>query len=445
MHLNRMFCLLSVISLLLFVLGCLMSCSGNGDDDDDNDSGGIDDDDSTDDDTNDDADDDVNDDSINDDVDDDSVDDDTMGDDDSADDDTEGDDDDTAPSTVDCEPYGYGDAPNIIRGPYLQHVTKTTMRIMWQTDRDSNSIVRFGATEDLGFFQCDLEPVRKHEVEVEKLEADSSYFYSVRSDGVQSDTNTFATAPNEDSPFSFVVYGDNRTLPQEHALVVGGITAESPDLVLNVGDIVESGWSFWQYDQQFFNQTGDLMKTTPFYVSIGNHEDESYFYYQLFSFPGNELWYSFDYGNSRFIALNSNWNYTQGTLQYNWFENQLQTAQADQLEWLFVYCHHPAWTEGGGGTEDMRTSIVPLMELYGVDAWFSGHVHDYERGELNGVTHVITGGGGASLSGWSHDIDFITVYESRHHFVKVEITGTSATFSAIDPAGTVFDTFTLDH
>jgi hypothetical protein len=364
------------------------------------------------------------------------------------DDDDDDDDDDTTPTTEDCEPYGYDDTPNIVRGPYLQNVTKTTIKILWQTDRMSNSVIRFGPTDQLGTFVCDKTKVKNHEVEITNLTADSPYHYSVRSDGRQSGTYTFDSAPNEGTPFSFSVYGDNRTQPPMHRLVVNGMAADSPDLVLNVGDVVESGWSFWQYDQQFFDQTGDLMKTTPFYVSIGNHEDESIFFYQLFSFPGNERWYSFDYGNSRFIALNSMWPYTQGTNQYTWFEAELQRAQADQVEWLFVYCHHPAYSEGtggDGGTVDMRTSIMPLMEAYGVDVWFAGHIHDYERGELNGVTHVLTGGGGGPLNGWSQDFAHITVWEARYHFVNVQVNGTTATFFAKDPDGTVFDTFTLTH
>lgn len=376
------------------------------------------------------------------------TDDDDDDDNDDNDDDNDDNDDDAGPSTEDCEPYGYDSTPNIIRGPYLQHVTKNTIRILWQTNSPSNSIIRFGTSEDLGYFQCDLESKRYHEVEVEKLSTETEYYYQVRSDGAQSNTNLLSTAPNEDTPFAFVVYGDNRTQPLNHQLVVNGIMTEFPDFVINVGDIIENGWLYGQFDTQFFDQVGALLTTTPIYISIGNHESESAFYYTYFSLPGNERWYSYDYGNSRYIALNSNWPYTQGSAQYTWFEQELQKAQADQVEWLFVFCHHPAYSEGtggSGGTVNMRTSIVPLMEQYEVDVWFSGHIHDYERGELNGVTHLITGGGGGPLNSWKQDFAHITVYESRYHFVKVEISGKNANFNAMDPDGIIFDTFSLNH
>ena len=44
----------------------------------------------------------------------------------------------------------------------------------------------------------------------------------------------------------------------------------------------------------------------------------------------------------------------------------------------------------------MRTSLVPLFEKYKVDFVLNGHSHCYQRGELNGVKYVISGGAGAS-------------------------------------------------
>jgi predicted phosphodiesterase len=285
-------------------------------------------------------------------------------------------------------------------------------------------------------------------VEVEKLSTGTTYHYIVRSDGAQSDPYTFATAPNGSTPFQFLLYGDNRTQPDKHQTVVDRMNLEAADFIINVGDVVEDGWIPWQYDQQFFDQIGPLMATTPLYVSIGNHEAESLFFYRYFSFPGHERWYTFDYGNARFIALNSNFSLQPWTPQYPWFVSELQRAQADGVEWLFVFCHHPAYAEGWGGDGgqlDIRNHYLPLMEQYGVDAFLAGHTHDYERGELNGIIHIVTGGGGGPLSSWSQDHAHITVYESRYHYVKVEITGKTATFAAIDPDGTVFDTFTLAH
>ena len=404
------------------VTATVVSC---GDDDDDND-------DASDDDAVDDDDDDNDDDDNND------------GDDDDDDDD---DDNDTGPSTQDCEPYGYDDSPTIVRGPYLQHVTLTTIRILWQTDKKSNSVVRFGQTDQLGYFQCDEKLTRFHEVELLWLSPGTPYHYQVRSDGAQSETYVLQSATTTEMPYEFVVYGDNRTHPADHQAVADGIANAAPDFVISVGDVVTDGWDPRQFDTEFFDQIGPVMAEAPLYVSIGNHESESLFFYRLFSFPGHERWYSFDYGNARFIALNSNFSLEPWSIQRAWFEQELQKAQADAPEWLFVFAHHPAYSEGGGsgGLAQIRDNFLPLMEQYGVDVFFNGHVHDYERGELNNVTHVLTGGGGGPLSGWNMDYPHVTVYESRYHFVKVEMAGKSASFFATAPDGTVFDSFSLNH
>jgi hypothetical protein len=52
------------------------------------------------------------------------------------------------------------------------------------------------------------------------------------------------------------------------------------------------------------------------------------------------------------------------------------------------YCER--WIDG---SSTLRNNLVPLMEQYGVDFCFSGHTHEYERGELNHVHYVVTGGG----------------------------------------------------
>ncbi|MDP8224429.1 MAG: metallophosphoesterase family protein [Candidatus Lernaella stagnicola] len=434
---------LSILFVLMVVLAVgLVAC----DDDDDDDNDVTDDDDNNDD--NDHNDDNDDNDTVDDDDDDDN---DTVDDDDdTVDDDDDDDDDDDTPSIQDCEPYGYGEAPNIIRGPYLQHVTRNSMRIVWETDAPGNSIVRFGPTEDLGYYQCDLEEKTHHEIRVAKLSPDTRYHYVVRSHGAEAEMSTLNTAVEADTPFTFAILGDNRSDPVTYREVVEGIIETAPNFVFNVGDIVADGWQFDHYDAQFFGPAADLMADTPVYVSIGNHESESIYYYHLLSLPGGESFYTFNYGDARFISLNTNRLYVQGSKQYRWFEEQLQRANDDGVEWIFVFSHHPAWSEGWDspgyrGEILMRMSVVPLMEQYGVDVFFAGHTHDYERGEKNGVVHIITGGGGSALDQQFYDFDHITVYETRYHFIKADIVGKTASFEAMDPDGTVFDTWVMTH
>jgi len=211
---------------------------------------------------------------------------------------------------------------------------------------------------------------------------------------------------------------------------------------------VASGWDFPQYEEQFFGPLADLIDHTPIYVSIGNHEAESPWYYTSFSFPEDPSDYSFTYGNVFFIAFNSNRPWTPPWPQYQWLENTLNSQEATDAEFIVVFCHHPPYSEGWAtyeGSVAMRDTLVPLFEDKGVDVWFAGHTHDYERGHLNGVTHYITGGGGGALDTQARDFEHIVVYESRYHFINVAVAGDTMTLDAIDTDGVVFDTYQIEH
>ena len=49
------------------------------------------------------------------------------------------------------------------------------------------------------------------------------------------------------------------------------------------------------------------------------------------------------------------------------------------------------------GNVGIRDFWVPLFERFDVDSVISGHYHSYQRGELNGIQYLITGGGGSTL------------------------------------------------
>lgn len=421
------------LGLFMLVCGCAGDSGNSGDSDsdqtpptldDDGDPGA--DDDQADDDgvPDDDLDDDINDDDLDDDLDDDDLDDDVID-----------------PS---C------DATGIVRLPYLQDVRTNSIKILWATDLRGDAVVEYGKTEALGTLAESGDFGLIHAVSVEGLETESLYFYRVSSCGIQGDIYTFATAPYRDTPFTFVAYGDNRSDPDSHRMVAEGILNAAPDFVLNTGDIVADGWVFSQYDEQYFNPARELMTTTPTYVAIGNHEGESPFFYSLFRFGGNGGHFAFSYGNTYFIALNTNRLYIQGSPQYLWFEERLGSQEAENAEWIVVFAHHPAWSEGWDspgydGEILMRFSVVPLMEQYGVDLFFAGHTHDYERGEMNGVTHIITGGGGSALDTFQQDFDHIVISEFRYHFVNISVAGNTLHLEGTDPDGTVFDEITLTH
>ncbi|HKY36794.1 MAG TPA: hypothetical protein VJN18_12690 [Polyangiaceae bacterium] len=82
---------------------------------------------------------------------------------------------------------------------------------------------------------------------------------------------------------------------------------------------------------------------------------------------------------------------------------------------------------------------MPVLEKYQVPRVLSGHDHHYERSNvLNGVTYVVTGGGGRGTRPVGHS-SFTAFSEAVIHFVFVEITASRLVLHAIDGTGREFD------
>lgn len=345
------------------------------------------------------------------------------------------------------------DALKIIKGPYLQNVTRDGITIMWETDKPSTSEVWYGERE-LSRYKGDKSPVRIHEVRIEGLRVETRYRYKVisRADGQEAESEVYAfrTAPHRDTPFRFVVWGDNRTDFRKCEEVAKLIASQSPDMVISVGDVVSDGRVYEQWGREYFIPIRHFAGSVPTYIAIGNHERQARWFDKLVSQPGNEHWFAFTYGNSRFIILDTNRPFYPGSEQYEWLVRELSSGEFKEADFRFVFFHHPPYTElrgGYTGEERVRRYLVPLFEKFGVDIVFSGHTHSYERGikVLEGdreIYYVITGGGGAPLHRvFTKDWDVIQRHISAYHCVVVDVKGNVLEFKAVGLGGKVLDSF----
>jgi len=135
---------------------------------------------------------------------------------------------------------------------------------------------------------------------------------------------------------------------------------------------------------------------------LGNHERNSNIYYQAFMLPegGGDFhrrWYSFDAGDVHFIILDSNISETTGLFdqQTKWLISDLEKSKDKKFK--LVFFHHPFYTNTPNTEPTHEDKWRWIFEKYGVNAVFSGHIHNYERFKKNGIQYVITGGGGAPL------------------------------------------------
>ncbi|MDI6791398.1 MAG: S8 family serine peptidase [bacterium] len=344
----------------------------------------------------------------------------------------------------------------IVRGPYLSSVTTNSIIINWGTNVSGDSRVDFGLTSAYDQSEYSSTQTTSHSLTLTGLETSTTYHYQATSQNgttVSSQDRAFRTAPYSHEPLTFAAFGDTRTGHDAHQTLVNAIHSWGPDLVTNTGDLVNNGWhtSDWE---TFFEINRELMKEIPYYASIGNHEyyyeTTCPLYFEYFAFPGNERWFSFDYGNSHFIFLDTNrveW-YETGTEQYNWLANDL--AAHTNAEFTFVFFHQPPYSSSrhcvyDGYAPTMRAALCPLFEDYGVDIVFNGHDHNYERSLVNGVNYIVTGGGGGPLYGKEVDNDWSLVFQEVYHYCRVSVNGTMATMQAVDINGNVFDTLQIQH
>ena len=330
----------------------------------------------------------------------------------------------------------------LTRGPYLQSVTTNTIIVVWETDQPSQGEVAYGETEEYGSSAADSTMGTRHAVTLTGLEPYTAYRYRVESSGVSlSEDMTFRTAAGPDrTKFTFVAFGDTRTQHQVHQAVVDRIVTLEPDFVLHTGDLVALG-SIIPYWETFFEVERELMARAPLFPALGNHEHNHPRYFDYFYLPGNERWYTFDYGNARFICLQVDGiaDFGPQSEQYAWLE---ETLAANTQPWLFVYFHIPPYSSSPDALEgDVRRTLTPLFEQYGVDVVFTGHHHNYERNEVNGVTYIVTGGGGAPLGVMEEREPTRVAFAVAYHCVLLEIDGQHLRATVISHKGKVLDTF----
>jgi predicted phosphodiesterase len=357
--------------------------------------------------------------------------------------------------------YSGAEVITLVRGPYLQNVSKDAVTLMWETTTACTGLVEYYSGEVYNYSEADENGV-VHEIRLTGLpEHASDIAYRIRcidgtADFAASPTaaligekNSFRLAPTAEEKYLLAVYGDTRSIPEDHEKIVDRMVAENPDLVFNLGDLVGHGDEYETWDPQFFAPLEPLMKTVPLFAVPGNHEHDSDNFYNFLSQPPPENYFAFTYGNSFNIALDTNFPYMfPGSDMMDWFEEVLNSDEAREATWLFAYAHHPPYCEGRASAWDgdpgVREWILPLAEQFGIDIFFTGHTHTYERGTLNGVVWIVSGGGGAPLYPCTKEIEHIEMCLVINHYLRVEIDGTHLDYKAIDDNGNVIDAFELN-
>ena len=337
-----------------------------------------------------------------------------------------------------------------IIGPYVQRMSNEDVTICWSTLEGETQIALSDSTIQT------VKQYEQHKSIIARLQPNTKYSYDILNDGTSKGKGTFTTFPEEIEPFHFAVLGDTRTRHDVHQKIVNRIIGENPLFVVNTGDLVSDGNNMNDWEH-FFRINDQLMRNTPYYTVLGNHEHDSDNYYNFFTMPGEESYYFFAVGDALFIMLDMEGpNYsppeyldeagrdafwTNISIEYfkeekKWLENLL-TLNAD-AGYIFVF-FHPTWYSIKSSrveeAEQRRAFWGDIFERHGVTAVLNGHDHYYHHAEHGGTHYIVTAGGGAPL----YDTDAIqpeTVkYKKIEHFMRIDVGSDNTKMTAIDING----------
>ena len=312
----------------------------------------------------------------------------------------------------------------IIFGPYTQNVTNTSITIVWETNiKTNNNRVEYGQTTTYGYIEYGKSDTYHHEITIHPTF--SSGHYKVISDDIESDDFEFKIERycQETGSFTCVLYGDSRGVWDNwtHATQVAtAINQDHPDFAIHLGDMVNNGtinseWTSW------LNLMKPLMQNTTVFGVLGNHEQNADRYFEIFALPHNEKWYSFDYGPCHFTILDQYAPWTVFSPQYRWLKQDLSTTKKP----LKIVClHAPIFSSEGEGHKprvDIRAIWEPIFSQYNVNLVLQSHNHNYERtNPINGITYIVSGGGGGPLY-MPGNADFINTSKMAYHYCLLNV------------------------
>lgn len=305
--------------------------------------------------------------------------------------------------------------PKVVRGPYLQVVTPTSVVVRWRTDQPTDSRVTFGSRAGQFTQQAtSAAATTEHVVTLTGLQPATTYYYTVGTTtgvlaGDPDQHVRTAPVPGSTAPIRFWALGDfGSDTPNQYAVrdqMAKFTASHRPDIWLWLGDNAYNYGTDAEFGQKVFAVYPDFFRNIPVFPAPGNHDyadntnKMDIDYYKIFTVPtkaeagglasGTSAYYSYDYGNVHFISLDS---YGSEGGQYRLYDTtgaQVQWLKRDlaarKLPWTVVYFHHPPHTKGSHNSDTeaelirLRQNLTPILERYGVDLVLSGHSHVYER------------------------------------------------------------------
>lgn len=273
-----------------------------------------------------------------------------------------------------------------------------------------------------------------------------------------------------------IAYGDQRfhdrfnfmiANPQARVALVDRIAEEKPDAIQMSGDVPFKGTDRSDYDA-FRTETKPWRDAhLRVYPALGNHElaggEQKGVSEWWNAFP--ELkgmrWYSVALGDRiALYQLDSTSDLTPGSKQLEWLRAQLAALPAS-VDFVMISLHHPPVADiqthlhvdhnprpNEIALRNFLSQTAPAMHAAVVV--IAGHIHNYERAEVDGVMYLVSGGGGAEpypVERTKQDLYQDTGFPN-FHYVRFELEADqlkATMFRLADPNAKKLDWQEKDH
>ncbi|MDF3000326.1 MAG: putative phosphohydrolase, partial [Bacillota bacterium] len=318
-----------------------------------------------------------------------------------------------------------------------------------------------------------------YETIMKGLTPGQTYSYKVVTPMGESALRSFSAAADLDSTddFQFLYLGDVQTKASnsmaddfsEWSALIKGAVERNPKtaFLLQGGDLINQGSDLKEW-QALLSRGEATLSTVPFLSVPGNHEangdttGKPELWSGIFNLPKNgpdgfsEEFYSFDYGDSHILCLNSNvlsdeqLNLGSMTAKdfdriKSWMVNDLERSDKT---WNIVVLHHPAYSVASDPVaERVLSEWAPIFEDYNVSLVFCGHQHVYMRTKAmfdrdvstkSGITYIM-GNSGSKFYSVADQEYAAKMLGNVSNYQRVQVSSEEITVTTFDAEGTELD------
>ena len=258
------------------------------------------------------------------------------------------------------------------------------------------------------------------------------------------------------------VYGDSRDGRGPHQQIMEAIRAADPHVLVHTGDVVQRAGvrSEWA---SYLATSLPVSDHVPVVLALGNHE-----LYQPWDLPpearvdalaeamaqvpppddpearaagAGPAAFHVQVGPVLLVSLNSNVRMGAGSQQLRFLAEA--SARTPTARFRLAAMHHGPASSGAHGPHRDAAAMIAAFKEAGVMLSLAGHDHLYERIARDGVTYVISGGGGAPLYQQKHLEVGSQAFASTYNWTMVTVRGDALALESFSLEGAALDRATL--